>query len=76
MNKLLSDLLSVGKEQGVSQAALAKKAGVHPVTLSRAVNSGNCTLATVEAVAAALGMKLIAVRDNSLSEGLAKGDLF
>jgi DNA-binding phage protein len=76
MSKLLLDLLAAGKEQGLGQVALARKAGIHPVTLSRAVSSGNCTLSTVEALAATLGMKIIVVRDNSLSEGLAKGDLF
>ena len=76
MRSLLKDLLSVARDRGLSQADLAAAAGVHPVTLSRAISTGKCQLSTVEAIATYLGMRLIAVPDNSLAEGLSKGDLF
>jgi len=76
MQSLIKDLLSVAKDRGLSQAELATAAGLHPVTLSRAISTGKCQLSTVEAIATYLGLRLVAVPDNSLAEGLLKGDLF
>lgn len=76
MQNVLQDLLLVAKNRGLSQAELAAAAGVHPVTLSRAASSGKCQLSTVQSIAAHLGMRLVAVPDSSLAEGLSKGDLF
>jgi len=76
MRTILQQLVDLGKEQGLSQAGLAKKAGIHPVTLSRAMTTDAVTLSTVKAIAAQLGYRLTLVPDNVLAEGLAKGDLF
>lgn len=76
MQSLIKDLLSVAKDRSFSQAELATAAGLHPVTLSRAISTGKCQLSTVEAIATYLGLRLVAVPDNSLAEGLLKGDLF
>lgn len=76
MKTILQQLVDLGREQGLTQAELAKKAGIHPVTLSRALETDAVTLATVKAVAAQLGYRLTLVPDNALAEGLAKGDLF
>lgn len=76
MDNLLHELVVLASQRGLSQSALAEKAGIHPVTLSRALTTGNCRLSTVQALAAFLGMKIIAVPDNRIAEGLAKGDLF
>ena len=76
METILQQLAELGKEQGLTQAALAKKAGIHPVTLSRAITTDAVMLSTVKAIAAQLGYRLTLVPDSVLAEGLAKGDLF
>lgn len=73
---ILNELVAHAKAQGINQAELAERAGVHPTSLSRALKSGQCQLSTVVAVAKVLQMRLVAVPDNSLAEGLAKGNLF
>ena len=76
MDTLLTELMEMAKLKGLTQAELAEKSGIHPVTLSRAITSGNCRLSTVHALARCLGMKIIAIQDNDLAKGLAKGNLF
>lgn len=76
MKTILQQLVELGREQGLTQAQLAKKAGIHPVTLSRALETDAVTLSTVKAIAAQLGYRVALVPDNALAEGLAKGDLF
>lgn len=76
METILQQLAELGKEQGLTQAGLAKKAGIHPVTLSRAMTTDAVMLSTVKAIAAQLGYRLTLVPDSVLAEGLAKGDLF
>lgn len=76
MKTILHQLVDLAKAQGLSQAKLAKRAGIHPVTLSRALDTDAATLATAKALAAQLGYRLTIVPDNALAEGLAKEDLF
>ena len=60
----------------MTQAAIAKRAGLHPVSVSRMVASGNARFENVELLAKAVGLRLTLVADNSLAESLLKGDLF
>jgi transcriptional regulator with XRE-family HTH domain len=76
MPNLVSDIISAAKAQGLSQQALAQRAGIHPVSLSRAAKSGRCSLELLEAIAAAAGLRLVCVPDTSLAERLAKGEVF
>ena len=45
-------------EQGMSQAELARLAGVHPETIAHVVHGGHCSTETLEKVAAALDVDL------------------
>jgi len=73
---ILESILEIASQKGLNQTELAKIAGIHPVSLSRALSSGNCRLSTVETLAHALGMRLVCVEDNSLAESLIKGEVF
>ncbi len=46
------------EEQGMTQAELARLAGVHPETVSHVVRGGHCSTETLEKVAAALQVDL------------------
>lgn len=76
MSNLISDIIVVAKSQGLSQQALAQRAGIHPVSLSRAAKSGRCSLELLEAIAAAAGQRLVCVPDTPLAERLIKGEVF
>lgn len=76
MNQLLQTIIDTGKSQGLKQADIARLAGMHPGSLSRALASGRCQLATAEALARAVGLRLVCVADNDLAEQLTKGSVF
>ena len=42
----------------MSQAELARLAGIHPATVSHVIRGGHCTTETLEKIAAALGVDL------------------
>jgi transcriptional regulator with XRE-family HTH domain len=46
------------EEQGMTQAELARLAGVHPETVSHVVHGGHCSTETLEKLAAALDVDL------------------
>jgi transcriptional regulator with XRE-family HTH domain len=46
------------EEQGMTQAELARLAGVHPDTVSHVVRGGHCSTETLEKIAAALEVDL------------------
>ena len=73
---ILTDLIAHAKSLGVTQESLAIKAGIHPVSLSRAISTGNCQLRMVEKVAHALSVKITFVPDNDLAVRLLKGEVF
>jgi len=76
MNEVLNHILRQAHLKGLNQAEVAKKAGIHPVSLSRALTSGRCQLTTVEALAHAVGLRLVCVEDNDLAEQMRKGSVF
>lgn len=45
-------------EQGMSQAELARLAGLHPATISHVVRGGHCSTETLERIALALEVDL------------------
>ena len=73
---ILDQVLLAGKKLGMTQAAIAKRAGLHPVSVSRMVASGSARFENVELLANAVGLRLTLVADNSVAESLLKGDLF
>jgi transcriptional regulator with XRE-family HTH domain len=74
--ELLTELIAEGKKQGFTQSKLATAAGIHPVTLSKAIGTGRYEIATLQSLCRVLNMKVILTRNNDISEGLRKGDLF
>jgi transcriptional regulator with XRE-family HTH domain len=46
------------EEQGMTQAELARMAGVHPDTISHVIHGGHCSTETLEKIAAALDVDL------------------
>ncbi len=73
---LLNEVITEAKRQGLSQAKLADAAGLHPVTLSKAVKSGRYEIATLHSLCRVLKMKVVLTKDNDISAGLRRGDLF
>lgn len=54
----LSRIADAAKSQGLSRRALAQRAGVRPETVSRIASRGTCDFATLERLAAAVGLRL------------------
>jgi DNA-binding phage protein len=76
MNATLQSLYQSVKAQGLSQAQWAQRAGVRAETVSRLKRSGNADLATLTALAAAVGMQLIAVPANDFAVQAVRGTVF
>jgi len=58
MTRWGDQLASLLQEQGMTQAELARRAGVHPETVSHIVRGGHCSTDTLEKMAAALQVDL------------------
>jgi transcriptional regulator with XRE-family HTH domain len=76
LDSLLTQIFFAGKKLGMTQAAIARHAGLHPVSVSRMASSGSARFENVELLAKAVGLRLTVVADNSIAESLLKGDLF
>ncbi len=73
---LLQQILALGKEQGLTQMTLARRAGITPEALSRAKRGGDMRLSTLNDLARVVGMKLSLVSDAPLREKIDSGTLF
>lgn len=51
-------VLELLEEEGISQAELARAAGLHPATVSHVIHGGHCSTETLERLAAALEVDL------------------
>jgi transcriptional regulator with XRE-family HTH domain len=58
MTRWADALVSLLQEQGMTQAELARRAGVHPDTVGHLVRGGHCSTDTLEKLAAALEVDL------------------
>lgn len=76
MNVIVNEILAAGKKLGMSQADIAQRAGLHPVSVSRISASGNARYETIALLARTVGLKITLVPDNSVAESLIKGNLF
>lgn len=54
----LTRIAEAARARGLSRRALAQRAGVRPETLSRVASRGTCDFATLERLAAAVGLRL------------------
>lgn len=55
---VLARIADAARSQGLSRRALALRAGVRPETVSRIASRGTCDFATLERLAAAVGLRL------------------
>lgn len=55
---VLERVVAEAKARGLSRRALARRAGVRPETVSRIASRGTCDFATLEQLAAAVGLRL------------------
>ena len=73
---LLQQILTLGKEQRLTQITLAQRAGITPEELSRAKKGEDMRLSTLIALAHVVGLKLSLVPDAPLREKIDSGRLF
>ena len=73
---LLQQILEHGKEQGLTQLTLARRAGITPEALSRAKKGGDMRVSSLSELAHVVGMKLSLVSDAPLREKIDSGILF
>ena len=74
--KLLQQLLAQGKAQGLTQIALAQRAGITAEALSRAKKAGDMRVSTLADLARGVGLRLALVPDSPLQEKIESGQLF
>ena len=75
-SNLLQQILVLAKTQGLTQIALAQRAGITPEALSRAKKGGDMRLSTLNELARVVGLKLSLVSDEPLREKIDSGRLF
>jgi len=73
---LLSQILKLGKEQGLRQFDIARRAGIKPESLSRAKKAGDMRASTLNELARVVGMKLSLAPDKPLIDKIDSGTLF
>ena len=71
----LARISAAAKSQGLSRRALAKRAGVRPETVSRIASRGTCDFATLEQLAAAVGLRLGLQDEAPYAGGRARGEV-
>ncbi|WP_457670723.1 helix-turn-helix domain-containing protein [Thiolapillus sp.] len=76
---MLDGLFERAREQGITQQELARRAGIHPVSLSQAKARGDLRLSTLEALAAVVGLEVALVPSQArerVREAIREGTLF
>ncbi len=76
LTPILDEIVRQGKKKGLKQKDICHKAGVGPVTISRARKQGDIRFSTLEKLANSVGLKLTLVTDDPLIELVEKGELF
>lgn len=59
LESMLATILARGRAAGMTHGALAERAGLTPETLSRLRHKGDCRLATLTALAEAVGLSVV-----------------
>jgi len=75
-NELLSQIIALGRQKGLRQQDIARRAQLQPESLSRAKKSGDMYVSSLEALARVVGLKLVLVPDQPVIEKIDKGTLF
>lgn len=73
---LLRQILARSREQGLTQIALARRAGITAEALSRAKKAGDMRVSTLADLARVVGLTLALVPDSPLVEKIDSGTLF
>lgn len=73
---LLQTILLKGRELGMNQRDIARRAGITPESLSRAKKSGDMRVSTLNDLAAVVGLKLMLVADRPVISKIDSGSLF
>ena len=73
---LIEQIIQEGKNKGLDQKGIARKAGISPETLSRAKRASDLQLSTLVRLAAAVGLRVALVQDRPVLEKILSGDVF
>ena len=71
----LTRIADAAKSKGLGRGALARLAGVRPETVSRIASRGTCDFATLERLAAAVGLRLGLHDEAPYAAGRARSDV-
>jgi transcriptional regulator with XRE-family HTH domain len=74
--QLLDEILRAAKAQGLNQQTLARRAGLSAGTLSRMKSQEDASVASLNRLAAAVGLRLTLVPDDDLIADVERGTLF
>ncbi len=79
IESLLDELIAIAKTRGMTQAELARKAGISPVGLSKARHRGDLRASTLARLAEAVDRELALVpsrRQQRVAEAIRSGTFF
>ena len=74
--ELLRQIIALGRQKGLRQQDIARRARLQPESLSRAKKSGDMYVSSLEELARVVGLKLVLVPDQPVIEKVDKGTLF
>ena len=74
--QLLDEILRAAKAQGLNQQTLARRAGLSAGTLSRMKSQDDASVASLNRLAAAVGLRLTLVPDEDYIADVERGTLF
>jgi transcriptional regulator with XRE-family HTH domain len=74
--ELLGQIIALGRQKGLRQQDIARRARLQPETLSRAKKSGDMHVSSLEELARVVGLRLVLMPDQPVIEKIDKGTLF
>ena len=74
--ELLNQIIVLGRQKGLRQQDIARRARLQPESLSRAKKSGDMYVSNLAELARVVGLKLVLVPDQPVIEKIDKGTLF
>jgi hypothetical protein len=74
--ELLRQIIALGRQKGLRQQDIARRARLQPESLSRAKKSGDMYVSNLQELARVVGLKLVLVPDQPVIEKIDKGTLF
>ena len=74
--ELLNQIIVLGRQKGLRQQDIARRARLQPESLSRAKKSGDMYVSNLQELARVVGLKLVLVPDQPVIEKIDKGTLF